>query len=151
MGVPDYNEFATGRFAWYVTPIGVGGAVASVTILPTSGSVFTPISKAIIHNQAQPAANTNIFGADLTPTNTPCNFRIQVLMSNAGNFSVAITNGGNTQVGLLNAVPGPALVAGAIYIFDVLVHAGDSINFRYSNTGGIIQILRVQEIDASTS
>lgn len=150
MGVPDYNEFSPGHFAWYVTPIGIGGAVASITILPSSGSVFTPIAKALLQNQVQPAANTNIFGADLTPTNTPCNFRVQVLMSNGGNFSVVITNGGNVQVGILNAMGG-ALIAGFIYTFDILVHAGDSINFRYSNTGGTVQVLRVQEIDASTS
>lgn len=150
MGVPDYNEFSPGHFAWYVTPIGAGGAVASVTILASSGSVFTPIQKALLHNQAQPAANTNIFGVDLVPTNTPCNFRVQIMMSNGGNFSAVITNGGNSQVGILDATGGP-LMGGFLYAFDILVHVGDSINFQYDNTGGIIRVMRVQEIDASVS
>lgn len=112
-------------------------------------SGFIPIELSVLHNQAQPAANTDILAANLTPTNTPTNFRIEIAMSNAGIFSATIINGGNTQVISFNE--GVALVAGAVYIFDILVHNGDTINFRYSVTGGIIQILRVQELDAATA
>jgi hypothetical protein len=120
----------------------------------TSGSTgFIPlaISTATLQNVPLPAANTNWLTSDITPTNTPTTFRIQVAVSIAGNFSVAITNSGDTQVVTLNAPTGPALIAGGNYIFEVLVHSGDSINFRYSTTGGTIQILRVQEIDAAVA
>lgn len=122
--------------------------------LVASGSPggFNPIDKSSVTNQAQPAANTNILGTDLTPTVTPTTFRITVAMSNGGNFSASITNGVNpAQVVLFNAVPGPALIAGGLYTFDLPVHAGDSVNFQYSSTGGTIQILRVQEIDAAAA
>lgn len=117
----DYTEFLTGKFALDVFPVGS--------------------EKANIHNQAQPIANTNILATDLVPTNTPVVFRVQVIMSNAGNFSVVITKSGNSQVGILSA-----LVAGTLHIFDILVHSGDTINFQYSVTGGTIQVVRVQEI-----
>lgn len=122
--------------------------------LVASGSSggFNPIDQASVTNQAQPAANTDILGSALTPTVTPTTFRITVAMSIGGNFSAAITNGANpAQIVLFNAVPGPALIAGALYTFDLPVHAGDSVNFRYSSTGGTIQILRVQEVDAAAA
>ena len=112
---------------------------------------FYAIGKIVLHNVVQPAANTNIFVSDLVSSFPPADFRVQVIMSNSGNFSVVITRGGNSQVGLLNAnspveVP---LMAGALYTFDILVHTGDEINFQYSNTGGTIQVLRIQELDAA--
>lgn len=103
-----------------------------------------PLEKTSLHNQAQPVANTNILAANLAPTNTPSIFRIQILMSNQGNFSVIIISGGNSQTGILNE--SNPLIAGALYIFDILVHSGDTINFRYSVGGGTIQTLKVQEL-----
>lgn len=102
-----------------------------------------PIPKALVHNTAQPGANTDILGSDLVPTNFPSTYGIEIGMSNSGVFSVAITNGGNTQVLSLNN--GVALTAGALYIFCVRLHKTDSLNFRYSVTAGTIQVLRVQE------
>jgi len=115
----------------------------------TIGGVFTPIEKGVIHNTVLPAANTDFFAVALFPTNTPTNFRIEVAISVAGNLNVTITRAGNTQTITLNITAGPALVAGGLYIFDILVHSGDTINFQYSVTGGTIQIFRVQEIDAA--
>lgn len=100
-----------------------------------------PIEVAYIQNEVQPTANTDILAVDIEPINIPCTFKIQILMSNAGNFSAQIWNGADAQVGILGV-----LTAGTIHIFDLLVHLGDEINFRYSVTGGTIQILRVQEI-----
>lgn len=105
-----------------------------------------PIEKVYMQNEVQPAANTDILASDITPTNFPCIFRVQVMMSNAGNFFVTMDSGFSTMVGTLNVVSGPALIAGGLYIFDILVHDGDSINFQYSATGGTVQILKVQEI-----
>ncbi len=110
-----------------------------------------PIEKANLHNQALPAANTNWLVTDITPSNSPTTFVIEVAVSIAGNFSAVITKGGNAQTVTFNVIPGPALVAGGVYIFDLLVHSGDSINFTYSATGGTIQIFRVQEFDSATA
>lgn len=115
-----------------------------------SGALFTPIEKALVHNTALPAIGASWLATDITPTNTPSTLRIMVAVSIAGNFQARITNGGNTQVVVFNTVAGPALVAGGLYEFEMLVHAGDTVNFSYSTTGGTIQILRVQEIDAAT-
>lgn len=117
-----------------------------------SGAVgFIPVDIANLQNVPLPVANTNWLLSNLTPLTAPTNFRIQVAISIPGNFSAAITNGGNTQIVTFNVVAGPALVAGGVYIFDLLVHSGDTVNFRYNTTGGIIQLLRVQEIDAASA
>jgi len=112
---------------------------------------FSPISLAVVQSVAQPVAGVPILTASLVPVNVPTTFRVMVAMSNVGNFSVIISNGGITQALLLNAVGGPALAANSLYTFDILVSAGDSVNFSYSVTGGTVQLLRVQEIDAATS
>jgi len=44
---------------------------------------------------------------------------------------------------------GASLVANALYIFDMLVHSGDKVNFRYSVNATLL-VLRVQEIGAAT-
>lgn len=114
-------------------------------------SSFRAIAKTDLHNQALPLANVNWLGADISPTNTPSIIRVQVAVSIAGTLSVVITNGGNSQVVILNGTAGPALVAGALYIFDIKVHSGDTLNLRYSATGGTIQVLRTEEIDNTTA
>lgn len=137
------------------TPIGDHGLPFKQT---SDGSLFTinldfeAVEKALLQDEPQPPANTNILPNDITPDFPPADFKLQIIMSNSGNFSVVITNGGDSQVGLLNANSpvGITLIPGALYTFDVLVHKGDSINFQYDNTGGTIQTLRVQEIDASS-
>lgn len=108
-----------------------------------------PIQKAFIHNQALPSADNNWLGSDITPTNTPILFRMMVGVSIAGIFKVAITNGGDTQV--LNFKESVSLVADSLYNFEILVHSGDTINFRFSTTGGTIRVLMVQEIYSATA
>lgn len=110
-----------------------------------------PVDKAILHNQALPVINTNWLAADIIPTNYPTTFTIEVAVSVAGIFRAVITRAGNAQTVTFNAVAGPALVAGGLYIFSLLVHNGDSVNFTYSATGGTIQILRVQEFDSASA
>jgi hypothetical protein len=119
----------------------------SVVPSPVTIAQLTPIVKASLHNQALPAINTNFLGANIVPTNPPCAFAIEVAISVAGILSATVTSGGNTQVASLNA--GIALTAGALYIFEVIVHSGDSVNLRYNATAGNIQILRIQEVDSA--
>lgn len=105
---------------------------------------LSPIQGAFIHNQALPNTDANWLETDITPTNVPTCFRIMVGTSITGIFKTAITNGGNTQV--LNFNGGVALAVDSLYIFELLVHSGDTINFRFSTTTGTIRVLRVQEI-----
>lgn len=107
--------------------------------------------RASVHNVALPAIGANLLAAGITPTNAPATLRIMVAISIVGNFQARITNGGNTQVATFNVVSGPALVAGGLYEFTMRVHAGDSVNFSYSATGGTTQVLRVQERDDATA
>lgn len=152
----NYTEYVQGAFAINVHEV---LPIDTISVTNISGQIilvrnldFEAIEKGFAHNHPQVAANTNIFSTNIVPSYPPTNFRVQVIMSNTGIFSVVITNNGNSQVGLLNG--GTALVAGALYIFDVLVYSivipGDGINFRYSSTGGVIRTIQVQEIDASS-
>lgn len=125
--------------------------VSEYELMGVAQTSTIPIDKAILQDVDLPMADTDWLKNDLIPTSTPTDFRIQTSVSVPGNFFAVITNGGNTQVVTFNAVPGPALVADGVYIFDLLVHSGDTVNFRYSATGGIIRILRVQEIDSATA
>ena len=114
----------------------------------STAAQFTPIEKANIHNTAV-LASTNFLGTDITPTNSPSRLIIQVAMTTSGNLTAQITKGGNTQSVIFNVSLGPALVANGLYIFEILIHSGDSVNFQYS-VGSTIQVFRVQEIDASS-
>ena len=111
----------------------------SATIL----AKFVPLAKASQHNVAVDV-NVDILAADLSPTNTPCLFRTMVVLETAGVFSAQLKNGGVTVVGSFNG--GIALVANCAYIFDILVHSGDTVNFQTSASGNVT--LRVQEIVA---
>ena len=126
-------------------------ATDSITICAGSTALtqLIPIEKGVIHNTALPAIGADFFGAALSPTNTPTMFRINVSVTIAGTLTIAKTRGGVPVVETLNVVPGPGLVANGLYAFDMMVHSGDSINFRYSATGGNMT-LRVQEIDAAS-
>ena len=92
------------------------------------------------------AANTNILAADLTPVKPACLFRIQVCSDTAAVFNAIIVSGGNTQTVSFNDATD--LTADALYIFDLLVHAGDAINFQFDGAVNMLRILRVQEIGA---
>jgi len=107
---------------------------------------FTPIEKANEHNKSV-TADTDILSTALTPTNAPCLFRIMVCLDTAGVFSAMITKGSSAQQLKFNSAGN--LVADAAYLFDILVHSGDSVNFQHS-AGATLKVLRVQEIVSAT-
>ena len=107
---------------------------------------FTPIEKAKEHNVSV-TADTDILSSDLTPTNTPCLFRVLVAFDTAGVFSAKITKSDDSQTTKFNEANN--LVADAAYMFDLLVHEGDSINFQHS-ADATLKVLRVQEIISAT-
>jgi hypothetical protein len=106
-----------------------------------------PIAKGSIFNTAQPAADNDLFGAALAPTNSPSIFRVTICMSNAGLFYARRTVAAVSVDEYFQSKA--ALVATAVYAFDLPVRSGDTLNFRYSVTGGTTLVLRVDEIGAA--
>jgi len=85
-----------------------------------------PLQKAHIHNTAK-AVNTDFLTADITPSDAPCLFRIQIQVDTAAVFSAKVNS--TTEVSLeFNA--GAQLTAGTLYIFDMLVDTDDEVNFQ---------------------
>ena len=113
----------------------------------TDFSSAIPIEKASVFNTALPSAEGDILSSDITPTSTPTFFRIYVCIDTNGILRVVRTVSDTTITENLNS--GVQLVADAAYMFTIEVRAGDSINFRYSTTGGTIKTLRVDEICSS--
>jgi len=107
---------------------------------------FTPIEKANQHN-VPVTDNTHILSSALTPANPPCLFRIMVCLGTAGIFSAMVTKDSSQQQLKFNCAGN--LTADAVYIFDVLVHSGDSVNFQHS-ADATLKVLRVQEIISAT-
>lgn len=108
---------------------------------------FSPINKGLIQGDvAYPVANVDFFASDISPTNKPTTFVLQASMTSAGNLYARITNGGVTVAMDFNK--GVALTANALYVFKLLVHTGDSVNFRYTATGDI-RFFRIQEVETT--
>jgi len=125
--------------------------VTEYMIVDVSETSFIPFELVSLHDVDLPSAGDNLLEEDIIPIHPPTTLRIQVAVSKAGIFSAAITNDRNTQVVNFNATSGPELIGDGVYVFELLVHKGDTVNFRYSTDNGTIKILRVQEIDASTA
>jgi len=101
-----------------------------------------PIEKANVH-KGNKNANIDFLAANITPSDYPVLFRVQVMLPVAGKFTALITDGTNELTCHFNG--GSNLVANSLYVFDVLMHDGDQINFQSDqNQDG--HLLRVQEI-----
>jgi hypothetical protein len=98
---------------------------------------IVPIGKGTKFNAAV-TANTDIFGAFIIPTITPCTFRIHACFDVAGMLVVKRKIGGTTITENLNV--GNPLVVGASYLFDILVDATETINLQYSVTGNALKM-----------
>lgn len=125
--------------------------VTEYDIMDVSESPLIPIELATLQDEPLPDVDTNWFSEDIVPQRTPTTLRFQVSVSVEGILSAVIKRGGNEQIIFFNATSGPDLLADGLYTFEILAHEGDSINFRYSKTGGSIKVLRVQEIDSATA
>ena len=104
-----------------------------------------PINKALVFNTAE-SANTNILAAAISPTNAPSTLRVQVALSVAAVVNVMLTRGTTTVTLSLNG--GSTLAANAVYVFDVIWHSGDSVNFQVSAAVTVLE-LTADEIDAA--
>ena len=86
----------------------------------------------------------------LLPNNPPCFFRIAVVMSTGGAFTVQRYNG-TTQIGseTMNTTNGGTLNPNGSYIFDSMVDIGEQINFQYSAPATAVK-LSVWELNSIT-
>lgn len=124
---------------------------AGVEVSPATETTLVktvPIAKAAIFNTALPAADNDILGAVIAPTNSPSWLRIYITVAVAGVLYLRRTVGGVTVSENLNN--GVNLVANSAYCFGSIEwRTGDSLNLRYSATGGNILALRIDEIGAA--
>lgn len=109
-------------------------------------SPLNPLARANIFNTAGYVADADILATALAPLNSPCTFRVEAAFNAGGILSATITQGGVTVVGQLNG--GVAFNINSLYRFNLMVNAGDTINFRYSVNATILS-LKVQEIIAA--
>ena len=108
----------------------------------------TPITREVQHNVAGYLAEADIIAAALAPIYDPCSFRVEAAFNAGGILRATITRAANTQV--VNFNGGVALNVNGLYRFDMMVFAGDTINYRYS-ANATIMVFRVQEIPSATS
>lgn len=94
-----------------------------------------------------PGAATDILAADITPARSPSLLRIMISVDAACLFSAEVLVGTTTYTVYFNS--GQDLVANALYMFDTLVHSGDSVNFQI-DSAETVHLLRVQEISGGT-
>ncbi len=105
-----------------------------------------PLAKVDVEG-VSPGTTTDILTNDITPANLPSLFRIMVQVDAACKFSAMVEVDSTTYTLTFNT--NANLTAGALYMFDMLVHSGDSVNFQISSAE-TVDILRVQEIPSST-
>lgn len=111
---------------------------------PTGGIV-----REVQHNIAGYLTPADIIAAALAPMYSPCSFRVEAAFSVGGGvLTTTITRGGNTQTVSLNA--GVGLNVTAIFRFDIIVCAGDTINYQYSLNTNIL-VFRVIEVPMAVS
>lgn len=90
--------------------------------------------------------SADILTSDITPSRAPSLFRIMIQVDAVCKFSAMVEVGTTTHTLIFNG--NSDLTAGALYMFDMLVHSGDSVNFQLDSSEKV-DILRVQEIPSS--
>ena len=105
---------------------------------------LSPATRVTIHDTALPVIGSSLIGGPLTPNSPPCGFRTEVGFSVTGQLNAIIINSGDPQTLLLGA--GIGLNPGALYIFDIIVNSGDTMDLTYSVSNGTIQVIRINEI-----
>jgi len=94
-----------------------------------------------IDDGATETQNTEWFAADLLPTDNSI-IRIEISVSLAVVVEVTFDSGSNYTA--LNS--NVALAADSLYIFDIFVKTGDTLNFRIPTGGGaVVDIGRVYQ------
>jgi hypothetical protein len=97
-----------------------------------------------IFNTAGYVSGANVFGATpITPKKGVSRFAIQFASNAAAILSMTATDGTTTATVTLNA--GNALVANALYRFDVMVRSGLAYNLQYASNATLL-LVSVDEI-----
>jgi len=124
--------------------IGAGAVymILGMDIAQMMRGIYTPLEQALQHNVVVVAA-TDILGTAIVPVNIPCRFLVEIAFSAIGLFSVRLTNGGVAVDENFNH--GVNLTANDLFRFSHLVHAGDTVNYRYSVNATMLS-MRVQEV-----
>ena len=105
-----------------------------------------PITKASETNKAF-TSGANVLTTALSPSFSPTLFRIMVATDTAALFKANVIVSSTERTVTFNS--GQDLVADAVYMFDLLVHSGDTVNFELDDSGNLI-LFRVQEIAGGT-
>lgn len=107
-------------------------------------TVRAPIPKVSMNNVNLPSANTNIISQNVTTDSESSYLNITLCSAISGIVSVARTINGVTSVERLNG--GLNVDPNILYLWSVPVRSGDSINVRFSTTGGKLMLLRIDEV-----
>jgi len=110
------------------------------------GSREIPLEKANEHNKSC-TKDTDFLSTAITPSYPPSMLRIFVCSQTAAKFLTRVTKATNVQTLTFNSDGN--LTANVPYIFEMLVHSGDTINFQF-NTTLTMSVFRVQEIMMGT-
>ena len=94
------------------------------------------VNRAYVYNTATPSTTADILtGAPISVVGGPHNYlRVYACFTVAVKLEIKNTVGATTVTELLNG--GTDLVAGAAYLFDVPIHAAESINFAAVYSSG---------------
>lgn len=101
-----------------------------------------PLEKAHVHDTAV-LADTDFLDTDITPSDPPCLFRIQVQLDTAAVFS-ALVDDGSSEV-TLEFNNGSQLADGVLHVFDMIINEDDNINFQCDQNANIDKFI-VHEI-----
>lgn len=107
-----------------------------------------PIDKGVIHGTSKDATE-DFFTSFITPKYTPCVFRAQIIVSKATKFYAAILHdGANEKKVVFNG--DQDLIANTLYIFDLMVSQGDTVNYEVDDASTTIHC-RVHEIPTGSA
>jgi len=104
-------------------------------------SRLTPISKGSVFYDSVSAGGI-LFASDLTPTNTPCIFRIYACFDTQGKLYVRRKKNTVNVYEYLN--DNEPLIPNASYMFDIIVDSDESINLMFSENATCIKLSVVE-------
>ena len=147
---PKFNELSASDVQKFIDSE-VQKLLTMVQGTPAPKPIFDIFNQAIGANTNFVVSSVVIQGGGLTPalkaSQTPCLFRIYVVLSVAGVFSVQRTRGGTLVVEYMNG--GVALAANSAYIFDILVDSSDLIDFQTTVAATILKFSVVEKDDVT--
>ncbi len=117
-----------------------------VSIISGQETTITPVMlSANIHNSTI-TPNIFILSNAIKPSKLVSLFRVQAAMTTPGILRVSTSDGANSGTVIATAFnQNFPLIANSLYIFDHIVHSGESVNYSYS-TSSLVTNFHVQEM-----